>query len=210
MSLCSTGGLKPSGEGRKVSPITDTTRLPPGALLGSMMKAGESIEGWGQRELLEAQGAALPIKGSEHPSFTKVGFKFGDAFDSAFREAQLPAGWQLVAGETEVLSKFLDAKGRTRGQVHYKAAQRGRFAEMGLHSRYSVKVEYQGEFGKVGESHRAYVFDNATQTELFSTRTLRREGKDRKFLKTEELREEAAQWLAEHYAAYEDPAAYWE
>lgn len=196
--------------------VTDTARLPPSALLGLMLKHGstpviEGMEAEGQQELVRANGASLPVEGSTHPCFAKMGIVFGESLDGVFREAAVPPGWTIRARSDHAMwSDLLDAKGRKRASIFYKAAFYDRRATMHPCTRYTTEVEYQGEFGKAGESHRGYVLDNATGTELFSTKTLRREGDDRTFLKTEDLRKETEAWIVEHFPEYRDPAAYWD
>lgn len=191
-------------------------KLPPAEMLRLMMKdraaaTAKSIEEEGQRELLAANGASLPITGSEHPCFAKMGIVFGAALDGFFREATLPPGWSLEAsGEHVMWTDLVDDRGRKRARLHHKALLTARMASMKPTVRYIARIEYQGEFGRPGESNRGFVFDNSTQTEIFTTRTLRREGNDRMFLKTDTLKQEVAQWLKEHFPDHEDPAAYWD
>ena len=196
--------------------VTNTLELPPSELLRLMLKHGatpvvEGMEAEGQRELVAANGASLPVAGSDHPCFAKMGILFGDSLDGVLREATLPLGWRLRPSVEHVMwTDLLDAQGRKRARIFYKAAFYDRHAELQPTVRYSAGIEYQGEFGKVGESHRGFVFDNATNAEVFSTKTLRREEKsDRTLLKTDALRKETAQWISEHFPEHADPSAYW-
>jgi hypothetical protein len=141
-----------------------------------------------------------------------MGIVFGAALDPVFREATLPLDWSVHANPSHSMwSAILDAQGRTRATIFYKASFYDRHAELHPTARYTVEVEYQGEFGKMGESHRAFVFDNATHQEIFSSKTLRRESPtDRTFLKTEDLRKEVTEWLVQHFPEFKDPTAYWD
>jgi hypothetical protein len=199
-----------------VKKVTNTSALPPGVLLGLMLKHGatpaiEGMEAEGQAELVASNGASLPVKGSEHPCFAKAGIVFGEPLDPVFREAKLPAGWSIRGRPDHAMwNDLLDAKGSVRAAIFYKAAFYDRRAELHPKTRYTAEVEYQGNFGKAGESHRGFVFDNATRTELFTTKTLRREGNDRTFLKTEDLEKETSEWLSKHFPDHLDPSAYWD
>jgi len=196
--------------------VTNPVTLPPSEQLRFMMKHGtapdsEHLETEGQQELLAANGASLPILGSDHPCFAQMGLVFGEPLDQVFREAKLPQNWGLRASREHVMvTDLLDVKGRRRAKITYKSALFDRHAEIEPTVRYTVGVEYQGKFGIAGESHRGYVFDHATRTEVFSTKTLRREGQDRTFLKTEELKQETAQWISARFPDHQDPAAYWD
>lgn len=196
--------------------VTNASRLPPSELLRLMVTHGSSnaikgMEAAGQAELVATGGASLPVNGSGNPCFAKMGIVFGETLDGVFREATLPSGWKIVPTEHSMWSDLVDAKGRKRAGIFYKAAFYDRRAEIRPKTRYACETEYQGDFGKVGESHRCFVMDGATGAEVFSTKTLRRETEgDRTFIKTEDLRTEATEWLKNTYPAHEDPAAYWD
>jgi hypothetical protein len=190
--------------------------LPPSEMLRLMRHGGaaptvEEVEAQGQRELIAANGASLPIKGSDNPVFVRMGFVFGLPLDKFFREAKMPMGWKIQPSNEHVMrSDILDSKGRRRVRVHYRALLTARMARMEPTVRYTAEIEYQGEFGRPGESNRGFVFDHSTRTEVFSTKTLRREGLDRKFLRIEDLRAETSAWLATHFPEHQNPEAYWD
>lgn len=171
----------------------------------------DAMEAEGQEELLAANGASLPVVGSDHPAVAKFGIAFGASLDGVLREAKLPPGWKLRASpEYFMWNKLLDAKGRVRAEVFYSAVSYAREAEIKPCPRYEARMECQGQFGVVGESWRGYVLDTATGEEVFSTKTLRRETReDRRFIESDGLKLETAQWLSTHYPEHQDPAAYW-
>lgn len=190
--------------------------LPPSEMLRLMRQTGtapsaKEVEAEGQRELIASNGASLPIKGSEHPAFAKMGFSFGAPLDKFFREAKMPLGWRVRPSNEHVMwTDIFDIKGRKRARIHYKALLTARMASMVPTVRYTTEIEFQGDFGRPGESNRGFVFDHATRTELFSTKTLRREGGDRMFLRIEDLKAETAAWLDARFPEHKDPSAYWD
>jgi hypothetical protein len=199
-----------SGEGKQ----SKRKPTPPSEVLRRMLiiSKGSTPAEEGQRELVAANGASLPIKGSDAPYLKKLGFTFGPPLDNVFREASLPLGWSVKADpEYMMWCHIVDTKGRKRVGISYVPDFSNRKAELHAVVRYRLNVEYQGQFGRTGESHRGCVQDQATDTEVFTTKTLRRESEaDRSFLKTELLKEECQQWLEKNFPNHLDPLAYWD
>lgn len=196
--------------------ITNTTRLAaerPDLLLAEAMLIGgnnaiEASEARGQRELVNAQ--RLPTQGCDDAVLTALGFVLGppDAADPIFRPATFPPGWRLQATDHSMWSNLLDAAGRTRAAVFYKAAFYDRKAHMYLKCRFGIDCY----------STR----DAVTVTDAFATSGIQsfpytpaadpgdREQAREEWERLDAARALAVAWLDEHYPANADVSAYWD
>lgn len=103
--------------------IRNTTNEDPMVLLVETMGSGgiERQEARGQREL--AADSALPTEGlSSLPAewgITSLGVRDGDPL---FTNVQLPDGWKVQPTGHSMWSDLLDADGKKRAAIFYKAA----------------------------------------------------------------------------------------
>jgi len=125
-------------------------------LLAEMIVTGglgmiERQEKQGQMDL--ADSCQLPLKGSEDPAFKAMGIVFGKKSDDIFIDAQLPDGWNIQPTDHSMWSDLLDAKGRQRAAIFYKAAFYDRNAHMYPISRFSIHRDYNAEDYKTNITH---------------------------------------------------------
>ena len=155
-------------------------------------KAIEHMEAQGQRDLVAAAAAAGPrkarlpkkIQGDYQESNTdieaaaaKMGIVLGADVDDLFREATLPEGWRVVPTNHSMWSDLLDANGRKRAAIFYKAAFYDRAAHLNFIPRYTVERRMQPDEKKLKYGTREYckhpitmaVYDNKTGQDIFVT-----------------------------------------
>lgn len=149
-------------------------------MFGGSSAAIERMEAAGQQQLLES--CDLPTKGSDDPEFLRLGFTFGDPRpnDPLFRPATLPEGWKREGTDRAMHTKILDALGRERVSVFYKAAFYDRRAHMHLNTVYgyvSSLLYHGGEpvlddewatAEAVTEAARGYIGREQETIELYS------------------------------------------
>lgn len=103
-------------------------------ITGDLGKSIENQEKRGQAALVRSQNLPLQCPRAE---LEALGVVFGEPVDDLFIEAQLPEGWKIERTDHSMWSNLVDAKGRARGGVFYKAAFYDRSAHMSLNRRFS-------------------------------------------------------------------------
>lgn len=183
------------------------------AILAATPGGIEAQEAQGQRDLCSS-GQKLP---KEMPFWQKdvtrerlaekFGIKFGADADDLFVYAELPAGWKVVPTEHSMWSDLVDAKGRKRAAIFYKAAFYDRSANISFGTRYYVTGEYQDLRNHDNHNKRYCVIDSDSKESLFHTEWC--DGlKDRA---GEEAAGRAAEtWARERFPEYKDVFAYWD
>lgn len=128
----------------------------------------------------EARGAAELLVSEQIPAdmmpnqvaFEKLGFKIvgKTVGDPLFVDAELPQGWTKRPGEEDPRHMVIvDAKGRVRAGIFYKAAFYDRVAHVSLVCRYTIK-RYRARYGDAKERDGDnVVLDQGTGRELFVT-----------------------------------------
>ena len=99
-------------------------------LLASMMGAGgvsgaiEVQEAQGQRELVGSTQLPTKISPDDRKAMVEAGVVFGDVTpgDKLFCQATLPSGWVKRATDHSMWSELVDASGKVRASIFYKAA----------------------------------------------------------------------------------------
>jgi hypothetical protein len=125
--------------------MSDDTRTPtntathdPFTHLAGMMGGGgvsgyiEEQERAGQVEIVNATTLPVRLVGSGEEAYIALGFTFGDAVDDLFREATLPEGWSREGSDHAMWSYLVDATGKRRVAIFYKAAFYDRAAHMSI------------------------------------------------------------------------------
>lgn len=92
-------------------------------------------------QMRQEKAKTLPIQLSKE-QFEKAGFKFGKVIDKLFQEATFPEGWMKQATDHSMWSDIVDAKGRKRGSIFYKAAFYDQDAFANLSRRFDVRQTY--------------------------------------------------------------------
>lgn len=90
-------------------------------MLASEKGGIEAQEAQGQRQLVASE--QLPAKG-DWEALAKLGVKRGEHVDGddMFVHAELPVGWQKRATDHSMWSELVDADGKVRASIFYKAA----------------------------------------------------------------------------------------
>lgn len=107
--------------------------------LGGMDGFIEGMEKQGQQQLVHSDRLPTEVHGGTDEDFIALGFSFGapDAGDAMFRPATLPEGWKREGSEHSMWSYVVDANGRKRVEIFYKAAFYDRSAFMRLSTPYA-------------------------------------------------------------------------
>jgi hypothetical protein len=174
-------------------------------LLNAMAKAAsiEASERRGQAALCSSR--EVPVKGSE--ILVALGFALGETgSDRLFISATWPAGWAQRATDHAMWSNIVDAKGRKRAGVFYKAAFYDRRAFVsGPQPRFDVDVQN----GKPG----SHDFDAMIWTPRVVDYGL---GPERQYkaigeqMTYEGARSHVFAWLDANRPQWTDAAAYWD
>lgn len=126
------------------------------AVVASIPGGIERQEAAGQQALVASE--RLPIKGlfRDTPLMQEylegLGFVFGEPLtgqDAIFIECQLPTGWRKVATDHSMWSDLLDAQGRKRAAIFFKAAFYDYNAHIRFNNRYSITDLFCDGEGKV-------------------------------------------------------------
>lgn len=119
--------------------IENTTARDPALHLFSSLLEGadgyiHGMEAAGQRQLVNSDRLPTKLQSDTDEDFITLGFTFGapDPNDSLFRPATLPPGWRREGSDHAMWSYLVDANGRRRVQIFYKAAFYDRDAFMSL------------------------------------------------------------------------------
>jgi hypothetical protein len=192
-----------------------------GNAMAAMLPGGiERQEAAGQQALV-AHKDRLPVVGTvkDRPygcgdrdlraEWESVGFVFGETLtgqDSIFVACTFPDGWALRPTGHSVWSDVVDAKGRKRAAVFFKAAFYDYNAHtFGLEFRYTVGGDYLTN--DASDRRMAYYVKDAVTGDRLC------EFKDEQPLKTFEgsaARRQAEAWLADRFPDYKNPLAYWD
>lgn len=158
-------------EGTMANHVRNTTaeiESNPAAGVATCLPGGiEASEARGQAELVRS--SVLPAEmGDQRAAFEALGFKFGAPVDGdpLFIHAELPPGWSKAPSDHDMWSYILDAKGRRRASVFYKAAFYDRSARMSLARRYDIGGVYPD--GARGERTAVVVTDFATGERIWT------------------------------------------
>jgi len=98
------------------------------------------------RETLPKDGTVNGIHGRPSPQseWEALGFIFREPEDDIFVNVKFPEGWKKVCSDHAMHSDLVDAKGRKRAGIFYKAAFYDRNAHVYFTGRYSVDAYNDG------------------------------------------------------------------
>jgi len=188
-------------------------------LVASMPGGIERQEKQGQMK--QAQLQTLPVDGTskeeERKQWESLGFKFkvdrvtaqNQGRDEIFVECEFPEGWKKVPTDHSMWTDIVDANGRKRASIFYKAAFYDRSAHCHLERRFHVSEDYDIK------PHPVLIRDACGQVEKkieglpdpdWNNREEALKRSDRK----EAARKELAEWLKANYPDCESPLAYWD
>lgn len=169
-------------------------------------------EAQGQRELARSETLPTEMSAEDRAALEKAGVVFEGpvANDKLFQHARLPSGWRIAPTDHSMWSNLVDANGRKRASVFYKAAFYDRAAHLHVVRRFSVRRAFFDDRRVVA----AEVLDG--DAVLFETPRVVVEGSEdsRDFwLRFEEARTKATQdataWLDARYPKWRDANSYW-
>jgi hypothetical protein len=175
-------------------------------MFGGDGSAIEAQEAQGQRELCASQQLPVEITFGTAEDLEAMGIKLGplprEGEDQLFRSVTLPEGWKIVATDHSMWSRLLDAKGRRRADIFYKAAFYDRCAHISLAQRFSTERDYDDE-------------NNATCSVTDCGVAIHRVSrpiadKTQPWADTDWARAECTAWLNENRPEWADPTKYWE
>jgi len=200
----------------------NTTNTPPELLLAEALVFGSSgsierMESQGQRSFVESETLPVKMNAKDKEVLEMAGVKFLGPVegDEVFQYVELPTGWAKKPTDHSMWSDLVDAKGRKRAGIFYKAAFYDRSANLSANRRYSVGRDY----GR--EDHRtALVYQvKDAETVIFSTEVVQypepSDPRDRKAWVArqdteDKLKAVAMAWIQERFPNWQDPSAYWD
>lgn len=112
----------------------------PNAMIASTPGGIEAQEADGQQAMVSSQQLPKDSLLEHREQLEKIGFVFGREIDDVFMEVTLPAGWTKKPTDHSMWSDLLDAQGRKRAGIFYKAAFYDRNGFINWANRYSVDV----------------------------------------------------------------------
>jgi len=165
--------------------------MPPGGI--------EAQEKSGQMAELERQTLPLGIFPSKS-TWESLGFIFHDPINDLFVSVDFPSGWKKRATDHSMWTNIIDAEGRNRGAIFYKAAFYDQSAHASLTRRFSVSKYAEHNATQL----KTVIYDATNQSEiLFGIRD------QTSFSLGNQHEAEAEAWLDEHYPDWKNPIAYW-
>ena len=187
------------------------------AIVSEMPGGIEAQEARGQRDFVASTTLPFDFNGCSQEQFEQVGVIFGKKVDDLFIEAQLPQGWHKVPTAHSMWSKLVDAQGRERASIFYKAAFYDRSAHIGMSRRYSYSVRPVNGYDAQNYKKDEWV---CVVTDCgIAIRELQRiepepQTDDRDawlvwYDKKDKLGRVACSWLDANYPEWRDPTAYW-
>ena len=140
------------------------------------------------------------------PILERWGVKFLGAVpsDPIFQYVELPPGWRKVATDHAMWSRLLDAEGRERASIFYKAAFYDRNAHLTLARRYNHAPDYKR---RDAEKVAVSVVTDAGRP-VYTTEPIPCDDA-RPWEASTAAEALAEKWLDEHYPQWRDHGAYW-
>lgn len=181
---------------------------------GSSSDAIYQQEAAGQESF--AQSETLPTDMSEvaRNALEKSGVKFLGIIedDPIFQYVELPEGWQKKPTSHSMYTDLVDANGKKRASIFYKAAFYDRSARLNIERRFCIQIDYQ----RLREERIAQARVHDVEEVIFTSQEVSFEDASDPTVKyqlqdiaVEEAKEEARKWLEENYPEWEDPSMYW-
>lgn len=184
----------------------------------------EAQEAQGQRDFVA--NSTLPIKCNDckREELEGMGIVFGENADNLFVHVQLPGGWRKERTDHSMWSDLLDARGRKRASIFYKAAFYDQDAFISTTRRYSVSTRPIGGWtrDRRGEQWESVVLDcdGAVLWSLYKLRpepvysSATGEGNRASWLlwrrEKDALSKLATGWLDKNYPDWQSVLAYWD
>lgn len=199
-------------EKRRAPINTQREHEPLGFLLSAMaMGASEAIEhqeAQGQRSFVASTTLPSKCDGDSRKALEASGVKFGEIVegDPMFQHVELPDGWQKRPTDHSMWSELVDARGRKRASIFYKAAFYDRSAHINAERRFAVRDDYDREDRDKVAVCQVLDCGNAT----FTTEPIPIIDASRPWDTRDLATAQATAWLIERYPNWQDAAAYWD
>lgn len=191
-------------------------------LLTMSEKGGiERQERQGQTDLVRdgaGESVRLPIlMGRDgRVALEKAGVIFGSDADELFLNAVLPAGWSIKAEKHPLHSSLLDAAGRKRAAIFYKAAFSDQRADLTVLRRYNIRSHVASDvdgnpvrYSSPEHTHyRTAVMDGESVHKVIDLIPVSVEAKDH--ARDDAVTKEAETYLDGQFPNWRDPSAYWD
>jgi hypothetical protein len=172
----------------------------------------------GQSSFTKSETLPSDMSEEARKALEKSGVKFLGIVedDPVFQYVELPEGWKKTPTSHSMWSDLVDANGKKRADIFYKAAFYDRSANLSIVRRFNIQIDY--EHLREEDLAQAKVFDN--NEEIFSSESVpfpvpykdvsdpqkRYEAEDEAKAKAFK---EAEEWLEEKYPEWKDPSMYW-
>lgn len=181
----------------------------PNALLAATPGGIERQEAAGQANLCKTADRLPASINSPHGMHytqvsTELGIVFGKIVDEIFIEATLPEGWKIEPTDHSMWSHLLDAQGRKRASIFYKAAFYDRSAHINYECRYRLETYADKEVDGV-KMRVCQIVDSADNSVLWVSNTAGLND----YSKQDQNYDAAKRWLAEQFPDHNNPFAYW-
>jgi hypothetical protein len=174
----------------------------------------EAQEARGQQQFVNSATLPLKFNSGTRQEMESMGVKYlerpGDP-NALFCPVDLPEGWKVEPTDHSMWSKLIDADGRERASIFYKAAFYDRDAFVNVNRRFGVSgYESCDADGNPqpydSHTHYATVIQDGGKT--IKVIGVRKDSSDDREMR-ERHSEEANAWLAENYPDWQDRTAYW-
>lgn len=180
------------------------------AIMASTLGGIEAQEKRGQQQLLES--ALMPRIQMEYgeldsrTSLERLGFVILGEADDLFYNTQLPAGWKRQGTSHSMHSNVLDAEGRERVNIFYKAAFYDRRAHLWVVGRYKPSYEPVNGWDNIdykAEANPWVALASDGGREIWRSEVLHLSA-------SSDASKVAREWLDSHFPQWQDPFAYWD
>lgn len=155
----------------------------------------ERQEALGQRDFNTSSVLPIDISRQDYDCLVSLGFKFLDKADDLFVNVVFPNGWKTEPTEHSMWNNLIDAKGRKRGSIFYKASFYDRGAHLRLNTRFNLNFS---------DNQECWITDEGQNIHLVG------DWKRPNYEDYNGLIEAAKEWLATHYIDWASPYAYWD
>lgn len=193
---------------RRVTDTAKQARETPGLLLAQAIAHGtsgaiENMEAQGQEELVASEVIPSDFRKFGEADLTALGFVLGppDPNDPMFRPATFPEGWSVKPTDHSMWSHVVDAKGRQRFSIFYKAAYYDRHAHMLANSRFGYTAYADGS---AKGRYAAVITDGGLVVATLGERA------SEDYERGDELQKQCVAWLDERHPDWRNPFAYWD
>jgi len=171
-------------------------------------------EAAGQESFVQSETLPTDMSEDARNALEKSGVKFLGIIedDPIFQYVELPEDWKKIPTSHSMYTDLIDANGKKRASIFYKAAFYDRSARLNIERRFYIQIDYQ----RLREERIAQASVHDVEDVIFTSQEVSFEDATdltEKYqlqdIAIEEAKEEASKWLEEKYPEWEDPSMYW-